>query len=135
MASVLQPWVQDLPWKIQSVLLAAMRGPDTDNCTRIKGLCRWMRKMSLHDADPYTEYMKVHLGEFDNELKMEVGFVTLHFFVHFLHGLEIIGYKHPDYSVRMTAYHYYEQLAIYLHLNVEPESEMDFRLTITKEPA
>lgn len=48
MTSVLQPWVMDLPFMQQSVLLTSIRGPDnTPKYSSTKYLLRWMRRCIL----------------------------------------------------------------------------------------
>lgn len=43
--SVLQDWVMTLPFMQQSVLIAAMRGPDgVDKNHQAKSLCKWLRR-------------------------------------------------------------------------------------------
>lgn len=57
MSSVLQPWVEQIPWKQQSILFSGLRGPDTAHCPAIKEVVRWLRKISQRDADPSQSYM------------------------------------------------------------------------------
>jgi len=51
MGSVLQPWVEDLTFMKQSVLICAMRGPDGIRKDHVaKLLIRWMRRCVLWSA-------------------------------------------------------------------------------------
>mgnify|MGYP004211630203 FL=1 len=45
-----------------------------------------------------------------------------------MHAAEIIGYKHPDPLIRDWWNYVYRELANDMHLNVETEEELDFRL-------
>lgn len=63
MSSVLQPWVQELSFMQQSVLISAVRGPDgIGKYHKGKGLIKWYRRCILVSAfdngiltDPYHE--------------------------------------------------------------------------------
>lgn len=49
--SVLQDWVMELPFMQQSVLIAAMRGPDgVDKNHKSKALCKWLRRSIVISA-------------------------------------------------------------------------------------
>lgn len=54
--------------------------------------------------------------------------VPHHFQLHFLHGAEILGYKHPTPNTRLWWHTVYNRLTFDMHLRPEPESEMDYRL-------
>ena len=47
MSSVLQNWVMELPFMQQSVLLSAIRGPDTSSGESIAPLVQWLRRCVL----------------------------------------------------------------------------------------
>jgi hypothetical protein len=51
-----------------------------------------------------------------------------HFQLHFLHAVEILGYKHPDSRVRFFWRQVYVRLVHSLHLHPESEDELDSRL-------
>lgn len=54
--------------------------------------------------------------------------VPHHFQLHFMHGVEIIGYKHPDKFIREWWNSTYVRLVRDMHLYPEPEDVMDHRL-------
>jgi len=54
--------------------------------------------------------------------------VPHHFQLHFLHGAEIIGYKHPDDKIRHWWEDTYIRLVQDLHLEPESKTRMNFRL-------
>lgn len=51
-----------------------------------------------------------------------------HFQLHFMHAAEIVGYKHPDPTIRLWWNHVYNELARDMHLNPESVEHMDARL-------
>lgn len=140
MSSVLQPWVEEMPWKMQSVLLTATRGPDNHRYKHIKIVNRWIRSQVFYDADPNNPFI-AHPDNIpiDNHglvdaLEHELEYVTVHYFGHFIHALEIIGYKHPDHdTARLSITLYYTMCARILHLPPEMARNFDLRLAdVTK---
>lgn len=127
--NVLQDWMNELTWKMQSVILSGMRGPDSDHCPGIKEITRWIRRICQNDADPGHSYMKSQ-GDLPSlqDIEKEFEFCSIHFATHFLYALEIIGYKHPDVEPSNIALDYYKGLVRGMHFNVEFEEEMDKRL-------
>lgn len=59
--------------------------------------------------------------------------MTLHYYAHFMHAAEILGYKHPDDKVREFWFSVYERMAHALHLWPESQKEMDLRLGDNRE--
>ncbi len=51
-----------------------------------------------------------------------------HFQLHFMHAAEIVGYKHPDPLIRSWWHYVYRELANDMHLNIESEDDLDYRL-------
>lgn len=51
-----------------------------------------------------------------------------HFQLHFMHGAEILGYKHPIHKIKDWWGDTYARLVADMHLIPEPESMMDWRL-------
>lgn len=51
MGTVVKPWVNELPWKQQSALFSALRGPDNVLCPGIKRIVRWLRSVTQNNAD------------------------------------------------------------------------------------
>lgn len=153
MSSVTQDWVQALPWKMQSVLMASTRGPDNHRYKQVKVVNRWIRGHLFHDADPANPFI-TKPGDFDiailawvldeprlrerewwlGELEHELEYVTVHYFGHLIHALEIIGYMHPVADVGYAArYLYYELCQRILHLPPETDPELRLRLADVTE--
>jgi hypothetical protein len=126
---VLQDWIASLPWKMQSVLISAQRGPDSHFCPHIKSLTKWIRRTCQQNADPAHTFMAdVPLPSLD-ELEYELEYCTMHFTFHLLYGLQIIAYKHPETTVKKKAMFYYKGIIEeILHFNIESEKQMDARL-------
>jgi hypothetical protein len=149
-SSVLQAWVERLTYMQQSVLLAAIRGPDGITKNHVsKVLLRWFRRCILLSAfegrileTPYepgggsftgpcnypdagvTESIDMAFYDYMRELDL----VPHHFQLHFLHAAEILGYKHPDLQIRGWWINVYLKLVSDMHLLPESEEEMDRRL-------
>ena len=140
--SVLLPWAERLSYMQQSVLITATRGPDTlPKMHPAKYLCRWLRRAYLYSAfdkvalwdprDPRGGNFTGPIGSPDDALRAyldDVDSVPHHFHMHLVHAAEILGYKHPDKSIRdwwLKAYHI---LCGDLHLGPETEADMDCRL-------
>ncbi len=123
--SVLQPWVEQIPWKQQSILFSSLRGPDQDYLKSIKLVSRWMRAVSQENADPSKPYMAVTTLPDPSDLDKELEHCTVHFVHHFADGLAVIAYHHPDEPVARYAaelhYHIAEELFHFM-----PESRSTF---------
>lgn len=140
--SVLQDWVMELGLRHQGVLLTAIRGPDgapkEDNA---KALIRVYRSLILnaHCGDPRKSGSYIEYAEPDEVLKRmtalrkSLDHYNHHFIMHLVHCVEIIGYKHPDPSVRSTWWAFYLLLCKGLHVNPETEEELDSRLNADEE--
>lgn len=157
MSSVTQEWTHGLTMMQQSVLLTAVRGPDgIPKYGSIKMLLRWYRRCILkssflgrvmHDPidpdggsflgasldandsiDHWTCRMLAHVNDY---LKTLDG-IPHHFQLHFMHAVEILGYKHPDDEIRHWWRTLYIRLANDMHLHAETEAELDERLGDTR---
>ena len=97
MSSVLKPWVMEMPWKMQSILLSGLRAPDvkTDATKRI---CRWMRALTQNNADPSKGYMEPQ--SMDQELldkcMDELEYLPCHYVHHFADALRVLSLYYLD---------------------------------------
>lgn len=154
MPIVTQEWTHNLPCMQQTVLLTAVRGPDgVAKYHPCKFLIRWFRRCVLlgaldHNvfADPYDPRGGSFTGpsyewppglEHDWIEKMNkvverylqsLDELPHHFQLHFMHASEIIGYKHPDPIIRDWWNWLYRELVKDMHLSVESEADLDYRL-------
>ena len=142
--SVLQPWVEKLPFMQQSVLISAVRGPDTlAKYHHSKYLLRWFRRCVLISAfekavltDPHDPRGGSFTGPIESEslealasrYLRSVDELPLHFHLHFVHAAEIVGYKHPDKKIHEWWLSFYLAAVRDMHLHPESEEELDQRL-------
>jgi hypothetical protein len=135
MKSVLKDWVFTLPFRMQSVLMSGLRGCDIarkdDNS---KFITRALRAVLLNNADPSNTFI---VGSGIPEDKYVTAFLwdldsyPMHFVMHTAHAAEIVGYKHPDATLRAWWKDFYEKLIKGLHVNPEQEDQLDVRLGVT----
>ena len=121
-------WMAALPWKQQSVILSALRGPDSHYCPHIKALTKWLRGITQNNADPDHKYMKQDPLPSLDDVDQELEYCTTHYALHLMHGLEIIGYKHPNPAIADVARNYYLGWVALQHLNPETLGQLEDRL-------
>lgn len=135
--------------------MGAIRAPDNSpKYSPTKMLLRWYRRcvlrLALNDGmictDPYSavggsftgptfSYAGKVPGDWERALDpfLDDFFATtdslpIHFFTHFMHGVEIIGYKHPDERIRNWWHEFYIRMVHMLHLFPESVEQLDRRL-------
>ena len=134
MASVLQPWVETLGLRHQGVLMSCIRGCDSvpkDDPTKL--LARCLRAVILVSFDPKPSSFIENVEDPELERRMvavlkDHDHYPVHYIMHLLHGAEIIGYHHPDWSVRDDWNWFYIKLCSCFHLNPESKAALDERL-------
>jgi hypothetical protein len=142
----------------QTVLLTAVRGPDgtPKYGGGAKMLLRWYRRCVLLSAmdgralndpieqnggsftgpslgpgeseDHWSDRMQEHV----NDYLRNVDALPHHYQMHFMHAVEIVGYKHPDPCIRLFWHRLYLRLVNDFHLHPESEAELDDRLGDTR---
>ncbi|KKK94595.1 hypothetical protein LCGC14_2681270 [marine sediment metagenome] len=125
MGSVLLPWVTEIPWKCQSILLSGYRGPDDAAPPSIKVVNRWLRIISQYNADPSKDYMKQRPLPSPDAVCKELEWMTAHFIHHFADSLRIVAIWHPDSGVRGSAWAYHYLIAEEL-FHFIPEDDATF---------
>lgn len=130
--SILQDWILELPLKMQTVLCLSTRGPDNLKSSYIKTFTRILRAYVYKPADPdnpdfMTADIPLPIIRKTSEIK-DLEFVTLHYFTHMLHGIEIIGYAYPDPTIAKRFEELYYSLVAMLHLHSESKIELFHRL-------
>ena len=155
MPVVTQSWTHSLPMMQQTVLLTAVRGPDgIEKYHPCKYLIRWFRRCVLLSAMDYKIFLTPYeMGggsftgpsytcpteELNSDWRPEMASVVgrylqsldalpHHFQLHFMHAVEIVGYKHPDVTIRDWWRNLYFTLVSDMHLMPETEQELDARL-------
>lgn len=136
--SVLQSWVEKMPIRMQSTLILSLRGPDTHTAPGVKALGRWMRGLAFKPGNPanVAEFMgprPPRIQEKDSTAK-ELEFCTQHYFSHLMHGLEVIGYRHPDGATASHALGLFRDMAALMHLPVESREDFQVRLGVLPWP-
>lgn len=176
--SVVQPWVSNLSFMQQTVVIELTRGPDgLTKYHMSKYLLRWFRRCFLLSAldkriltTPYEEgggsftgpsytyhldlaqsgpYIKAgsytasvgaRKEEWEPAMHAIVGEyirgadeVPHHYYRHFMHGVQIVGYKHPDPRISKFWAEVYLRLCRDLHLNPETMEQMNKRLGDNRE--
>lgn len=135
-SSVMQDWLTEegLSWKQQTVLLSAIRGCDGKSKEDpSKYVSKFMRSLVLNNAaTENTKFMRVNMGMITKFIE-DVDQYPIHFVTHQMHAYEIVGYFHPDESVRKVCFGVYECMVRALHLNIESKKENRIRLADGKE--
>lgn len=153
--SVTQPWVQGISFMQQTVLLTAIRGPDgIGKYHPCKYMLRWYRRcvlLSAMDGRALTDPAERNGGSFTGpsyeaavrpvhkewyapmdkiagDYLRSLDELPHHFQMHFLHAVQIVGFKHPDEVIRSWWAQVYLRLVNDLHLHPESEAELDRRL-------
>ncbi len=137
MSTVIRSWVSELPWKQQGVLLCALRGVDGFPKEHVsKPLTRAYRQTLLLCADidlaakgsafMTTNPLDIELA--DAFMEYQLDSYPMHWLIHFMHAIEIVGYKHPDHNVRLFWIALYIRIVRALHLHIESEEQLDIRL-------
>lgn len=73
--------------------------------------------------------MQTHVHQYLRDLDA----IPHHFQLHFMHAVEIVGYKHPDARIRMFWRCLYERLVHDMHVWPETEEQLDARLGDSRE--
>ncbi len=155
MPSVLQDWLQELPLMQQTTVLTAIRGPDGNpKYATPKLLLRWYRRCvlisaldgivlenpidprggsftgpSLDEVEAWGKGWLIGLQGHVAAYVRELDAIPAHFQRHFMHGIEILGYKHPVPHIREFWNDVYVRLAKEMHLTPETKAEMNKRLS------
>lgn len=153
MPFVMQTWTASLPMMQQTVLLENTRGPDTiAKYHPSKFLLRWYRRCILISAldgeiisnpyDPrggsftgpaYQNRNVPHDWRPKMDLLVDSYLQTIdelphHFALHFMHAVQILGYKHPNELTREWWHSVYMRLVNDMHLKPESVHDLNERL-------
>ncbi len=129
---VVQAWLRACSWKQQSVLLSALRGCDglpKDDVSKL--FTRKLRSVLLYsaDGDLKGDFMKdVVTSETVAQFTSHLDHYPVHWLMHFIHAVELVGHKHPQSEVRCWWFGLYIVLCGGLHLSPESERDCDSRL-------
>jgi hypothetical protein len=135
--SVLHDWVQELPFTQQALLVMATRGAD-GLCKNnpAKSILHYLRGTILKPAYPnFTGdcdgYMRTDYINFNPIVDLffnDTDIYPMHFLMHLCHAAEVIGYKHPDETIRIYWSEFYFYFCHSLHMKRESKDELNARL-------
>ncbi len=126
--TVLKPWVEELPWKMQSALFSSLRGPE-DQVHELKQVGKWVRSVIQKNADPTSTYMAdIGLPDYKVYVK-RLEYTSSHYGDHMMHVLEIIGYFHNEVDIAEKALTLYHAIVERKHLHPETKEEIMARFT------
>lgn len=153
--NILPDWVTRLPLQQQAVLIAAVRGPDGFpkehgckpllRCYRAFVMASAREGVMLEPGRKAGSYMSTtefvpggalskkwsRSTEWSTTLEKFVAVMDempLHWFTHFMHGAQVLCYKHPEPQVRAAWRQVFDTCCEYLHAPPESEEDMDERL-------
>jgi hypothetical protein len=124
---VLQDWVSNVGYKMQSILISGLRAPD-QKTKATKKCIRWLRARCQINADPAKEsYMET---VFPDDIMIdaamdELEYCPVHYVHHFADSMAVLGYHHPDPNVCKTALKIHNLVAVEL-FHFHPETKEEF---------
>jgi len=134
MPSVLNQWLADLPLMQQSVLISCLRGPDgLPKNNPGKNIIRCLRQIICVDAKPLDQHSYMNANQelidlYVFDFLKDIDIYPLHFFLHLIYAIEIIGYKHPSEKIRKKYESIYLLIVNTIHFNPETKESLDKRL-------
>jgi hypothetical protein len=135
-SSVLQPWINYLPYRQQTVVFCALRGCDgMSKNDPSKFIVRHLRAVVLKDANPrnaFISHRPIPLHEAIRLVAGDIDMYPVHFITHLMHAAEILGFKHPDEAVAEEWNAGYENLCKALHVMSEGPKDLEDRLGATE---
>lgn len=114
---------------MQGTILTGIRGNDLGNCPKLKPVVRWIRSVVVVNGNKENDFMQVKSLPAVEDFEDELEYLSVHYFRHLLHTLEIIGYMHPDYDISSIAFEYYLRLVDWCHLQPESRDHLEERLS------
>ncbi len=137
MTSVLLPWVQAMPWKMQSILISGLRAPDFKT-SAVKKICRWMRPVCQNNADLSKGYMEPQVlnQQLIDQAMDELEYLPCHYVHHFADALRVIAIYAPEGQDRDFANAVHKEVAVEIfHFRPETREEFIFRHRDMTNPA
>lgn len=139
---LLASWIDELSLQQQAVLVMALRGPDgfhkhhgSKRLLRYYRACIMVSAMRGKLLEPGESAGTFMLVPDDEEFAQALQVWThvedampVHYYTHFMHGAQVLAYKHPDEKTRKRWWTFYDMCCDYLHVPHETEAAMDERL-------
>lgn len=135
--SVIKEWVSELPFTQQALLMLALRGADgMPKHNTAKNVVHYLRDVILHAAYPDYDgtpegFMRADYENFGLVVKMfwgDTDAYPMHFLMHLIHAAEVVGYNHPNKTMRGQWLAFYELACKNLHMNPESKRQLNSRL-------
>lgn len=158
--SVCQDWVLERTLMQQSVLFGIVRGPDgVEKYHPVKPVLRWYRRCLLlsaldgevidnptdkrggsftgasfdYDGDHTVVRWEETMDRKVDDFMRTMDQMPIHFFLHMMHAVEIMGYKHSNLRIRAWWNGVYNRMVEAMHVWPETEEQMDQRLGDSRE--
>ena len=137
--TIIKEWVSQLGLRHQGVLISAVRGPDGVNRDDpIKNIVRMYRGIILNshcgDINNAISYMTPfnydELNLLGRQVVKSLDHYNIHFWLHLLHAIEIIGYHHPDNIISEAFSNLYRLFCRKMHIQPETKDYLDHRLNL-----
>lgn len=128
--SVVKPWLAELSFKMQTVVLMALRGCDgAGKDDGSKWVVRCLRDVVLENVDTSGTIVSGGLDQgLVNHFLDDIDSYPLHFYTHLMLAAEIVACGHPDREVRRQWRYLYLRMATTLRLNPENPYQLGMRL-------
>lgn len=130
--SVVRPWINNLSFKQQTVLLTALRGVDgKEKQDASKPFCKAMRMTILQNVSPGCgTFMSFEItGDDVAKFSENIDHYPIHWVLHFIHAAEIIGYHCPHSLLGNWWKNFYLTLVNAMHLQPETLEDLEVRLS------
>lgn len=135
--SIIQQWAAHLGLRHQGVLVSAIRGCDSvPREDPSKYLVRVFRGVLLRphckDLAKAASFMvpfdAMQWDHSEADFLRSIDHYPNHWLLHWIHACQVVGYKHPDYDIRLHFSDLYQKVIRKFHLNPETEEQLDRRL-------
>lgn len=135
--SNLKDWIKEvgMSGRMQSAIVAALRGADADDSPEVKRLVRWIRKQTVKETNPKSHFMKdIEFMDIKALIAQDSWMwdrLKTHFYDHVKQALAVIAYYHPDEMIAARALKAYNDLQEHESLIPESKAELITRLKDT----
>lgn len=127
-ASVVQDWLTNSGWKMQSIFFNGLRAPDAQT-KAVKKCVRWMRIRACFNADPRKADCYMSAPPLDEALIQEaldeLEYLPCHYVHHLADSMRIIALFHPETEARQQAYRLHFLIAEEI-FHFVPETDVQF---------
>ncbi len=132
--SNLKDWILQvgMSGRMQSTLISAFRGADSDDSPEVKRVVRWIRKTCLKEVNPKSHFMRdtdfIRIKALISQDSWQWDRLKTHFYDHLKQALEVIAYYHPDEMTASRALEAYTDLQEHESMGMDAKAEMIGRM-------